>query len=67
MRFLQPGAEAAGAMSHPVGANQGRDVGNAVVFRDRVLYYFGDTWGPGWWRTSTASYGQRAGSAGTSL
>jgi hypothetical protein len=51
--------DAAGAMSHPEGAHQGRDVGNAVVFRDRALYYFGDTAGPGYWRTSTAAYGQR--------
>jgi hypothetical protein len=52
-------AKPAGAMSHPVGAFQGRDVGNAVVFRNRALYYFGDTWGPGFWRTSTAAYGAR--------
>lgn len=57
--YNEQAAKAAGAMSHPVGANQGRDVGNAVAFRDRALYYFGDTWGPGWWRTSSASYGQR--------
>ncbi|HYX37479.1 MAG TPA: hypothetical protein VE954_30620 [Oligoflexus sp.] len=57
--YNQQGAVAAGTMSHPVGANQGRDVGNAVVFRDHALYYFGDTWGNGWWRTSTAAYGTR--------
>lgn len=51
--------ESAGSMSHPIGAFEGRDVGNAVVFRNSALYYFGDTWGPGFWRTSTASYGQR--------
>jgi len=52
-------AKPAGTMSHPVGAFQGRDVGNAVVFRNSALYYFGDTWGPGFWRTSTAAYGAR--------